>query len=206
MLPPQSPGGWPARAIQDTVDAIIVAGGKVYRRDVGQSILDRVLDMLGRIVREIFEFARGIPNGRLLAQIAGAIIVILIILRIIFASRLRDEARIRIGRGRAGGSADAWAEAQALAAAGDHTSAAHALYAAVIERLAAREGLRLHRSRTSGDYARELRRRGSPSHAAFRAFSRRYDRIIYGDGTCSAGEYAALLQLVQHLMLTARAA
>ena len=52
--------------------------------------------------------------------------------------------------------------------------------------------IRLHDSKTSGDYARELLRRGSSSYASFRRFGALYDRIIYGAGVCDATEYATL--------------
>jgi riboflavin biosynthesis pyrimidine reductase len=54
--------------------------------------------------------------------------------------------------------------------------------------------VRLHASKTAGDYARELARRGSPARSAFQQFRRRYDAVIFGAGTCDADEYAALLR------------
>jgi hypothetical protein len=90
------------------------------------------------------------------------------------------------------GGADPWIEADRLAAAGNYTDAAHLLYRGVAQRLAAHELIRLHDSKTSGDYARELRARGWPLHEEFRQFGRRYDHVIFGTGTCDAATYAAL--------------
>ncbi|HUQ82697.1 MAG TPA: DUF4129 domain-containing protein, partial [Gemmatimonadaceae bacterium] len=82
-----------------------------------------------------------------------------------------------------------------LAAAGNYTDAAHLLYRGLTERLAASELIRLHESKTSGDYARELRAAGSPVHAEFRQFGRRYDRALFGIGVCDAPTYAALREM-----------
>ena len=90
--------------------------------------------------------------------------------------------------------ADLWAEAERLAETGDYTSAAHALYQAVLRRLADSERIRLHASKTSGDYSRELRRRGSPVAAPFQQFGRRFDRVIFGVGVCSPREFDAMLR------------
>jgi hypothetical protein len=104
-----------------------------------------------------------------------------------------DQARIRFG-GRGGRHVDAWAAAQRLAAEGRYTEAAHALYRAVLERLSASDGVRLHPSKTSGDYVRELRRRGSGSATLFRAFARRFDTVIFGTGVCEADDFQALMR------------
>jgi hypothetical protein len=89
---------------------------------------------------------------------------------------------------------DSWREAEALAKSGQFTEAAHSLYRATLNVLSANGLVRLHESKTSGDYARELRRRGAPAHTAFRRFGARYDRIMYGTGVCDAASYDALLE------------
>lgn len=104
----------------------------------------------------------------------------------------RDGAPPRAGPSRAP-AADAWTDAERLARAGEFTAAAHALYGALLARLAAGGEVRVHPSKTAGDYARELRRRASRAQPAFQAFRARYDRVIYGTGRCSADEFAALL-------------
>jgi hypothetical protein len=56
----------------------------------------------------------------------------------------------------------------------------------VLLTLARAERLRLDPSKTSGDYARELRARSSASYQPFRTFSRRFDVAVFGHGGCDA--------------------
>jgi hypothetical protein len=132
---------------------------------------------------------------------------VLIIARLVVAAReAREDVARAEGGARRGGSSDPWSDAERLAASSRFTEAAHALFAALLSSLAARGEVRLHASKTAGDYARELLRRGSPVQAGFQAFRRRYDRIIYGVGECSAEEYAALLHDARPLLAVERAA
>ncbi len=87
---------------------------------------------------------------------------------------------------------DAWAAAQLLAAQGNYTAAAHALYAALLDAGARQQLLRLHPSKTVGDYVREIRRRSSPLLAGFRDFARAYEFVIYGVGDCNRERYERL--------------
>ena len=96
----------------------------------------------------------------------------------------------------AGGSrADAWSAAQMLAARGDYTAAAHALYAALLDAGARQEQLRLHPSKTAGDYVREVRRKSSPIFPGFCDFARAYEFVIYGLGVCDRERYERLLTI-----------
>jgi hypothetical protein len=88
----------------------------------------------------------------------------------------------------------------ALAAAGDFTAAAHALYAALLARLAQRERLTRHPAKTAGDYARDLRALGSRAHAPFRRFARDYDRVVYGLGACDQAHFARLLEAANGIL------
>lgn len=184
---------WSRAAIHDTVAAI--ARQAAYRRDLGSSLLDRILRWIYEAYRRFAEALGSVPHARLLATIAASTVIALVIARLVYANRLRatvvdlpNGARRRLGS-----EADPWHEAEALAAAGRFTEAAHALYRGVLVMLASHKLVRLHESKTSGDYARELRRRGSPAYAAFRRFGQRYDRIIYGTGECNAQDYDGLL-------------
>ena len=89
-------------------------------------------------------------------------------------------------------SRDAWTLAQELAAEGDFTGAAHALYVALLGNLARRDLLRLHPSKTIGDYLRELRRRPTAPFDAVREFARTYELVAYGLRPCAADRYARL--------------
>ena len=68
------------------------------------------------------------------------------------------------------------------------------------------ERFRLDPSKTSGDYARELRARGSSSYPPFRAFSRRFDVAVYGHGGCDAALIRDLRALAAPFAPRARAA
>jgi hypothetical protein len=76
----------------------------------------------------------------------------------------------------------------------------------VLLSLARGERMRLDPSKTSGDYARELRARGSSAYQPFRAFARRFDVGVYGHGRCDAVLIAELRALAAPFATRARAA
>ena len=197
---------WPREAIHDTVAAIV--RHPAYRRDIGTTLLDRLLQWLGDAYERLVQAISGVPHGRLAATIAAGLVAGLIVARIVYAARLRGDVVVGPDRphARVTGGADPWVDAERLAARGQFTEAAHALYRAGLTVLAARGLVRVHDSKTSGDYARELRRRGSPVYAAFRRFGARYDRIIYGTGVCSADDYRVLLEDARGLLPVAERA
>lgn len=90
---------------------------------------------------------------------------------------------------------DPWALAQRLATEGRYTEAAHALYGALLARVAARVPLRLHPSKTAGDYARDLRGTAPTIFGPFREFARSYEVVIYGLGTCDRSRFDGLIDL-----------
>lgn len=185
---------WSRVAIHDTVASVVKQAA--YHRQVTRSMFDRIMQWIGDMLLILFQTLGGVRHGRIVATIAAAAVVALVVARVIYAARLRTasmENAVLRGR-RVSAAGDPWRSAEELAAAGQFTDAAHALYRATIAMLAARGQIRPHASKTSGDYARELRRRGAAAHTPFRRFGRLYDRIIYGTGTCDAAEYAALLE------------
>ena len=97
---------------------------------------------------------------------------------------------------------DPWATAQELAAGGDYTAAAHALYGALLDAAARRQQVRLHPSKTVGDYARELRGRGSRLFPEFRKFAGDYEVVIYYDQQCDRARYERLFQLAVPMLTT----
>jgi hypothetical protein len=101
------------------------------------------------------------------------------------------------GRRRGDVTGDPWALAQRLAADGNYTDAAHALYQGLLLLLARYDHLRLHESKTVGDYARELRQRSSQRFAPFRDFARTYEVVVYGLGTCDRDRYDRLERLAE---------
>lgn len=184
---------WPATAVHDTVAAVMRQ--HAYQRSLRVSLLDRFLAWLADQWRRLAEALGGIPHGRSVAVAMAVVLVAIVVGRIVYAARLREDevraARLRVTP--RGTTTAPWEEAQRLAAAGRYEEAAHALYRALLQVLVVRERLRLHPSKTSGDYARELRARGSASYASFRQFGRRYDRILFGVGACDAAAYEQLL-------------
>jgi hypothetical protein len=182
---------WPTGAVHDTVGAILRDAG--YHRSFWSSVAGRALMEVMRFLAWVFDAVRSIPGGKFAVLTVVAVILLIILGRLFVAARVGDEL---LTRRKAGGArqirGDPWMEAERLAALGDYMGAAHALYQAVLRRLAATEGIRLHPSKTSGDYTRDLRRRGSNLTKSFQLFGRRFDRVVFGKGVCSAEDFAAL--------------
>ncbi|MGH7710434.1 MAG: DUF4129 domain-containing protein, partial [Gemmatimonadaceae bacterium] len=97
-------------------------------------------------------------------------------------------------------------DARRLAREGRYADAMHVLYAAILEALAQQRLVRLHSSKTSGDFARELRGRAHPAYDAFRTFARRFDRLFYGYDICDAAAFDALWSDAQRVLHAATAA
>ena len=182
---------WSAGAVHDTVGALL--RDPAYHRSFWSSVAGRLLLELGRFVLWVMEAVRGIPGGRTTVLTVIALVLLIVLGRLFIAAEWSDDV---LFRRKAGASRairiDPWSEADRLAAAGDYMGAAHALYQAVLRRLSASERIRVHASKTSGDYVRDLRRRGSPLTVTFQRFGRRFDRIVFGAGVCTAADYAAL--------------
>lgn len=94
-----------------------------------------------------------------------------------------------------GAQGDPWTAAQQHAARGDFTSAAHSLYLALLNAIARRGLVRLHPSKTAGDYVRELRARSATVFTRFRDFARAYETVVYGTGVCDRERYETLQRL-----------
>ena len=182
-------GQWPPAAIQDSMAAIIRQ--RPYQRSIRATLFERILDWLADGIRRLLAGLSEIPNAKWIILGAAILIVLAIAARLVLGSEA-DERRRRTTAGSIFGGGDPWVDAERLAARGEYTEAAHLLYRGLTERLAGAELIRLHPSKTSGDYARELRMRGYAQHAEFRQFGRRYDHVIFGTGTCDAATYAAL--------------
>jgi hypothetical protein len=194
----------PISAIQDSVAAII--SQRAYQRSVRATLFERILDWIAALIRRFFSALSEVPNLRWII-LGLAILVVLAIAARLWLGNEAEERRRRSRTGSVQGGGDPWAEAERVAATGDITTAAHLLYRGVTERLASLEQIRLHPSKTSGDYARELRARGAPMHAEFHQFGRRYDRVLFGTGTCDAETYAALREHARRVIRSeARAA
>ena len=195
----------PASAIHDTVAAI--ARGIDYRRSLRQSLLDRFFLWLGELFSHLLRFIRFSPVSRPFGYVVLGLIVLGVAARLLIAAQARDDTRGPLRRRtRASSAEDPFVVAERLAAEGKFEEAAHALYHGVLLAMARQERLRLDPSKTSGDYARELRARGSASYQPFRAFGRRFDIAVFGHGGCDARLIDDLRTLAQPLIVRARAA
>ena len=190
-------GPWPAKAIQDSVAAII--SQRPYQRSVRSTLFDRILEWIAALLRRLFSQVSEIPNVKWVL-LTLAIVAVLAIAARIFLNSEAEERRRRARAGTVRGGADPWVDAERVAGSGNYAEAAHLLYRAVTERLAAAELIRLHPSKTSGDYARELRMRGALQHAEFRQFGRRYDHVLFGTGECDAETYASLREQASRII------
>ncbi len=184
---------WPVPVVHDTVAAI--ARQAAYERTIGQTALQRIWSAIGRALNALLQFFRGSETGRHVTVAVVVLIVAAIAIHFILATlAARNDVVAADANPARARAADAWRDAERLAAAGQFTDASHALLAALLSAFAQRGEVRLHASKTAGDYARELARRGSPARGAFQEFRRRYDAVIFGVGTCTADEYAELLR------------
>ena len=179
---------WAPGVVHDTVAAVV--RDPAFRRNLRESIGQRFMMWLGELIAYVIRFVQGSSLARPLGLALVALIVVLVVARLLFAARAREEgASITSRRGRKGAAEDPFIVADGLASEGRFEEAAHALYRGVLLSLSRSERMRLDPSKTSGDYARELRRRGSASYQAFRTFARRFDVAVYGHGRCDAAAH-----------------
>jgi uncharacterized protein DUF4129 len=195
---------WPPGVVHDTVAA--VARQPMFRRALGNSIGERLLSWIAQWLSRLFRAFRGtgIPRGIGFAVIA--LVILLVVARLVIAARAREDSVTPRRRGSRGGTDDPFRTAESLASDGRYEDAAHALYRGVLLALRQSERIRLDPSKTSGDYARELRARGSSAHQPFRAFARRFDVAVYGHGPIDAALVADLWTLAAPFLPRARAA
>ena len=182
---------WSAGAVHDTVGALL--RDAAYHRSFWSSLAGKVLVEIGRLVIRFLEVLRAIPGGKTTVLTIVAVVLLVILGRLYLAADWGDDVLFRKkGSGLRSSRIDPWSESERLAAEGDYLGAAHALYQAVLRRLAASERIRVHASKTSGDYVRDLRRRGSASASPFQRFGRRFDHVVFGKGVCTAEDYQLL--------------
>lgn len=182
---------WPATAIHDTVAAIVQQDA--YQQRLTRSLANRFLAWLADRLSALFELITGTQNARTITLIATALLVTALVLRVILAARYERSAPRSVRRGQhVAHSLPTLDEARRLAGEGRYADAMHVLYAAILEALSQQRVIRLHSSKTGGDFTRELRGRGHPAHEAFRMFVRRLDRLFYGYDVVDAAAFDAL--------------
>jgi hypothetical protein len=196
---------WPAEAIHDTVEAVV--RGAAFQRSLQNSMAERLVRWISEWMSRLGHYLEGAPSARTIALGVVGALVLVVVVRLVVAAQAREGGPMATSRSaRAGAGQDPWREAERLMAEGRFEEAAHALYRGVLAGLARTERLRLHPSKTSGDYARELRGRGAPSYVPFRAFVRQFDVAVYGHGGCTAATLDELRRLAAPFAPVARAA
>jgi hypothetical protein len=206
------PEALPADRVRGIVDAVFRSAP--YRDDTQPSLWDYLWDRLLRWILDRLGDFKGLPlASKSVITWTVYAIVLVVLVRLVYAAIQLSRQRWREARGivSVAASGDAWRAAEQAAATGDYTAAAHAVYAALIQSLATLGILRMHPSKTIGDYVREARASrarhagrspsvGSPDGAALLTqFARVYQVVIYRDGVCDAERYAQLREIVAPL-------
>ena len=190
-------------AVRDTIAAVF--RDPAYDRNLRESLWQRFATWLARWIGELRELLQSSPRlGWALIGLA-ALLVLAMVARAIWVARLRAAQRAELELGGAGGVhtralGDPLQLARRQAAAGNYTEAAHLLYRALLEAVARRERIRLHPSKTVGDYSRELRQRSSSLFARYRDFARTYETVVYGIGTCDRERWERLDALARDIV------
>ena len=189
--------------VRDTLTAVFAS--PEFTAVARETVLSRILYWIGEFFREL---ARLTGASRLLyyAVLFATIgLIVAVIARVIYVAKVRG-AFTRGPGGRFAGavardSDDPWSMAQRLAAEGDYTGAAHALYGAILLDVSRSGLVRLHDAKTIGDYGREMRARASATLLQpFREFARAYEFVVYGVGECDRSRYERLHGLAQQLV------
>jgi hypothetical protein len=195
----------PAQAVRDSVRAIV--RDAAFDRAGQQTLLERIFETLGRWFEALTDLLPALGIGNRVIVVLAVVVLLLVVARIVLRARAQrefwagDRPEVRGGR-----RLDPWLESERLAANGAYLEAAHALCAALLAASARRGELTLHPAKTTGDYARELRRRGAASERDFQRFRARYDRVVYDIQRCGAEDYAALLADARPMLARGRAA
>jgi hypothetical protein len=177
-------------AIADTVVAVFRA---LQESHTVVSTWDRFLQWLMILLRRLFEAIMANSATATATRIgiyAGLIVVVLWIANEFIARSRGQQSARRLSRQRA---KDPWLLADQLAAQGDFTGAAHALYAATLLAVAQQRYVTLHESKTIGEYVRELRRTAPDELTrTFTELSLSYETTVYRIGEYDAERYEAL--------------
>lgn len=187
-------------AIADTVAAVFRsrAFAEHHTISIGQLIAEWILNMVIRFLG----FTASHPAVGLVLRLALGAMLLAVLARVAYGLFVRyapssvHRQRLDISRG-----TDWWRTAQQRASHNDYTGAAHALYLALLTAAAQRGLVLLHESKTTGDYLRELRQKpGTMDLPRFTDFTRSYETVIYGIGTCDETRYTALSALATSLL------
>jgi hypothetical protein len=192
-------------AIADTVAAVF--RDELFARSQRRRILQPVIDWIDGLIDRLFAATNDSPPLYWSLVAAFSLILALLLARAGYLAWLHRTERAELrtpagGRVRGRGVRDPWRVAEELAARGEFTEAAHALYRALLESIARADALRLHPAKTIGDYVRELRARSSARFPRFREFARTYEVVVYGQAACDRERYERLQALAVPLLRT----
>jgi uncharacterized membrane protein YhaH (DUF805 family) len=187
-------------AIADTVAAVFRSSAFAGHGTV--SIGELIAEWIWNLVLRFFGFAQSHPAVGLVFRITLGLALLLVLARIVYGLIARfAPSAIEMRRFDSARRTDWWSTAQTLAAQNDYTGAAHALYLALVGAAARRGLVSLHESKTTGDYLRELRRKPDAIDLPrFTDFTRSYETVIYGIGTCDRDRFATLNSLAATLL------
>lgn len=191
----------PDTAVRDTLAAVFDA--RAFDRSLRETAWNRLTTWFSEMIDRLTSAVGSSPVAYWAARVLLVLLVAAILARLAFVAWARWQARDpsrAAARARRGIGRDPWEGAQAAAAAGRYTEAAHLLYVALLAALAGRERLRLHPSKTAGDYARELRGRASPAFAPFREFATGYETVVYDLQHCDRERFEQLRTLALPLL------
>jgi hypothetical protein len=182
----------------------------------GRGLLDRLLDPLRPVVRwllgQLFRlFVEGlkaggeaVPIGLALVSLAVVGVAVVVVRRAVRGTLAGDAA---LGTSRQGGpprATDELAAARAFAAAGDARRAVHHHYLAIQLRLDERDHLPFDGALTNRELVPRLD--AAPELAdPFAALVTMFDRLWYGQASCSLGEYDAFARLAERVWAAAEA-
>ncbi|MGI8766939.1 MAG: DUF4129 domain-containing protein [Gemmatimonadaceae bacterium] len=187
-------------AISDTVAAVFRGRDYVLHRSV--SLWDIMLRWMAQLVARLFDIASDHPVVGYTVRTALVLALVLMAARLGYFLFLSHRSPgFTLGLHGSSRASDWWETAQRLAAQGDYTAAAHALYLALITAAAVRGLVSLDDSKTTGDYLRELRRSADgAAMTSFADFARSYETVIYGIGVCDADRFARLRALAGSML------
>ncbi len=187
-------------AIADTVAAVFRSPPFTDHSTV--SLGQLITQWLWSVFIRLLGFATSHPAVGLVLRLALGVLLLVVLARIAYAIVVRHSPSTRSRHHfDANRGADWWSTAQLLASQDDYTGAAHALYLALLGSTARRGLVSLHESKTTGDYLRELRRKPDEIDLPqFTDFTRSYETVIYGIGTCDQERYTRLNALAESLL------
>ena len=170
----------------------------MYNRESNVTLIDRVMEYVSTWLSSMISRVFAHPHAQDFLKAAIILVILGIVAHLVltvYVPGAGASARWTLRGARSAEAGDPWALAQRLAAQGRFTEAAHALYGALLARVAARVPLRLHPSKTAGDYARDLRGSAPTVFGPFREFARSYEIVIYGIGECDRSRFEGLIDL-----------